>query len=159
MMRSNASAISSLLISLRLRRAARIAASFIKFCRSAPVKPGVLQWHAVICYIYVHSKSTGAFAYKKGFASTTHASNRLTFYQASKLIPTATRTLPSGVINSAITLIAQRTTTTYHQSRAEHGRQRMWGRQQDQQPSPLLTGVKSSPDLHPCPGPCPCCGP
>mmetsp|Transcript_98 Transcript_98/g.207 ORF Transcript_98/g.207 Transcript_98/m.207 type:complete len:305 (-) Transcript_98:719-1633(-) len=41
MMRSRASAISSLLNSFRLRRAARMAASFNRFCRSAPVKPGV----------------------------------------------------------------------------------------------------------------------
>mmetsp|Transcript_28368 Transcript_28368/g.61709 ORF Transcript_28368/g.61709 Transcript_28368/m.61709 type:complete len:299 (-) Transcript_28368:25-921(-) len=40
-MRSRASAISSLEISLSSRRAARMAASFIRFCRSAPVKPGV----------------------------------------------------------------------------------------------------------------------
>mmetsp|Transcript_18456 Transcript_18456/g.46699 ORF Transcript_18456/g.46699 Transcript_18456/m.46699 type:complete len:296 (-) Transcript_18456:136-1023(-) len=41
MIRSSASAISSLEISLSPRRAARMAASFIRFCRSAPVKPGV----------------------------------------------------------------------------------------------------------------------
>mmetsp|Transcript_11029 Transcript_11029/g.45787 ORF Transcript_11029/g.45787 Transcript_11029/m.45787 type:complete len:422 (+) Transcript_11029:556-1821(+) len=40
-MRSSASAISSLEISLSSRRAARMAASFMRFCRSAPVKPGV----------------------------------------------------------------------------------------------------------------------
>ena len=41
MMRSSASAISSLLISVSPRRAAMMAASFIRFCKSAPVKPGV----------------------------------------------------------------------------------------------------------------------
>merc|ERR1719181_752070 len=40
-MRSRASAISSLETSLRLRRAAKMAASFMRFCRSAPVMPGV----------------------------------------------------------------------------------------------------------------------
>mmetsp|Transcript_6263 Transcript_6263/g.16218 ORF Transcript_6263/g.16218 Transcript_6263/m.16218 type:complete len:261 (+) Transcript_6263:740-1522(+) len=41
MMRSRASAISSLEISVSPRLAAKIAASFIRFCRSAPVNPGV----------------------------------------------------------------------------------------------------------------------
>mmetsp|Transcript_13670 Transcript_13670/g.38718 ORF Transcript_13670/g.38718 Transcript_13670/m.38718 type:complete len:295 (+) Transcript_13670:912-1796(+) len=41
MILSRASATSSLLISFRLRRAAMMAASFIKFWRSAPVNPGV----------------------------------------------------------------------------------------------------------------------
>mmetsp|Transcript_9700 Transcript_9700/g.16640 ORF Transcript_9700/g.16640 Transcript_9700/m.16640 type:complete len:482 (+) Transcript_9700:983-2428(+) len=41
MIRSRASAISSLEISLRSRRAAMMAASFMRFSRSAPLKPGV----------------------------------------------------------------------------------------------------------------------